>query len=328
MELDATRTFTQPEMAIMMYQEFPEDFLVVPTRDQVKNALAWARSKAEYLSQSPIAQIMPYFDRYAEYIKGDEIVEKDAALLSSLLSKSKRKIAVFSDLHIPFHDEVKLQKAIELNRAADALVIAGDVMEFYNTSRWRKRKYVPNLVEFDNTVRVLEYLSKIFPVIIVMPGNHDNRATKKLHDIVPSELFWLLEDDDALAMLTRPFKNVFYNPDWYYQIGDALIAHAERSSTIEGKPGILLAEYFLPGGKGWGSRLNLGEIRCFITGHTHQISAGYRENLKTLEAGSFCQVLEYTTDSSIVMRPPQTGFVTLVQENGRTDFNLTREYIL
>jgi predicted phosphodiesterase len=319
---------TQPEIAKQIEYEFPGEFPRGISRDMIKNAISRAKEKATYLSQSPVAQIMPYFDKYKEYIEGVEVIAKNEALLSKILAKPKRDVLVASDFHIPFCNEVALQKAIDQNRNADILVIAGDFLEFYNTSRWRKRDYIPTLVELDNGVRMLEYLSSVFPVVLVVPGNHDNRPMKQLKNIVPAELFWLLESADPLEMLTRPFANVLYSDSWYLQLGDALIAHAERSSTIEGRPGMLLAEYFLPGGKGWASRLNLGEMRCFIVAHTHQISAAYREGIKTLECGCLSNTLEYTTDAAAVMRPALNGYVKLVQYNGRTDFNQTREYIL
>ena len=326
LELDAQETVTQPEMAIIIYREFPEDFLTVPTRDQVKNALASAREKSEYLADLPIAQIMPYYSKYESIIQGDETVEKDTATLQSILSKSKRKVCVISDLHIPFSDEEKLQKAIDLNRSADILVIAGDVLEMYGTSKWRKRKYVPHFTELDNGVRVLEYLSKLFPIIYVLRGNHDARPMKKVFDILPAELYYLLKSEDTLGMLIRPFSNVFYVDDWVFQIGDALIAHAERSSAIDGKPPVLTAEFFLH--KGWAKRMSMGEIRLIVQAHTHQISSMYREDLKMMECGAMCQTLEYTYDPSASMRPPQNGFVSITQYNGITNFNETREFLL
>lgn len=320
-ELDALGHMTQPEIAKQIQLEYPKEFPFEITRDMIKGAIVRAKDKATYLSQSPVAQIMPYFDKYREYIKGVKIVDK-----TFTPEKAKQSFLVISDLHVPFQNEVALQKAIDLNRNADAVFVAGDLLEMYNTSRWRKRKYVPALVEYDNCVRILEYLSRTFPDVYVMPGNHDIRASKRLKDIVPAELFWLLEDAEALEMLTRPFPNVHWVDNWYMQVGDCLIAHAERSSTVEGRPPILTAEYFLQ--KGWSKRLKMDNIRCIIQSHTHQVSSVYREDLKLMECGALCAELDYTTEASAVMRPPMLGCVHLEQVNGRTVFNSTREILL
>jgi predicted phosphodiesterase len=328
LELDAAR-YTQPEMAQMIRDEFPMEIVRVPTRDQIKNALAFARNKAEYLRERPRAQIMPYFDRHRDAIEGVIEVEKDYALLSSILEKPKRKILILSDLHVPFTNESKLQKAIDLNRTADMVVIGGDFLDMYGCSRHRKRKSVPHEVEIDTGVRVLEYLSETFPWVTIIRGNHDSRAMKKVQDAVDPSLLYLF-DTEPLDLMVRPFSNVQYVGNWWTQIGDALIAHAERSSTVEGRPGILLGNYFQE--KGWAKRLNLPPIRVFVQAHTHQVSAVYREDTKYFECGALVDDqstgAEYVTDSTAFMRPPLHGCVLLTQFSGKTDFNLSREYVL
>jgi hypothetical protein len=111
---------------------------------------------------------------------------------------------------------------------------------------------------------------------------------------------------------------------------DTDVAHAERSSAIEGRPAVLLGDFFAT--KGWAKRLNLPDIRVFVQAHTHQVSCVYREDVKYFESG--CLVdwesdgAEYTLDSTAFMRPPMNGFVSLVQYRGRTEFNESREYVL
>lgn len=324
LELEA-RNFTQPEIARQVVKYYPEIISEVPTRNQIKNALEYARAKAAYLVDRPVASIMPYYDRYRDVIEGVKTIEKDVSVLQSINEKERRKVFVISDIHVPFTDEQKLQKAVELNRSADIVIVAGDIMDMYSVSRHRLTKSVPIEVELDNTVRLLEYLSQEFPAVVVLPGNHDTRPLKKIQDLLPSSLLFLFQED-TLGLLTRPFSNVFYHNDWWYQLGDAIFAHAEISSSIEGRPPIRLSEWFLQ--KGWAKRLGLPEIRCVVLGHTHQVSTVYREDLKLFECGCLAQIMEYTMQPSAVMRPPMNGCVSLVQYNGKTDFNESREWIL
>jgi len=324
LELDA-RGYTQPQMAITLASENPEIFLYPPTRDAIKNALGRAHERAEYIRERPVADISPYFNKYRKEIEGEIIVEKNSTLLAQILAKPRRKILVLSDIHVPFTDEAKLQQAIDLHRTADILVLAGDIMDMYGCSKHRHRKNVPIEVELDNTVRLLEYLSQTFPVIYMFPGNHDARAKKKIQDTLPADLLFLF-DEEPLEMLSKPFDNIFYHDDWFLQLGDAVFAHAERSSTIEGRPAILLAEYFEH--KGWAKRLEMGRVRCYVQAHTHQLSAVYREDMKMMESGCLAQIMEYVLDSTAVMRPPMSGCVAVVQQDGKTIFNETREYIL
>lgn len=328
LELDAMR-YTQGEMAVTIREEYPNEVKRLPTRDQVKNALAYARSRAEYIGNRPRAQIMPYYDKYQDEIKGVTIVEKDVALLQSIMENPKRKILIISDLHVPFTDESKLQKAIDLNRTADMVIVGGDFLDMYGCSRHRKRKSVPHEVEIDNGMRVLEYLSETFPWIRIIRGNHDSRAMKKVQDVVDPSLLYLF-DNEPLDLMVRPFSNVEYIGDWWTQIGDAIVAHAERSSTVEGRPAILLGNFFEE--KGWRKRLNLPDIRVFVQAHTHQVAAVYREDTKYFECGALVDdqstATEYVLDSTAFMRPPMGGCVSLTQYRGRTDFNQSREFIL
>lgn len=320
-----SKKYTQTLMASRLAVEFPDLFSSPPTRNMVKNALASAREQAKYLKNSPIADPTPYITKYKEYLTGDTLVQKNTETLNRILNKSKRKILVISDIHLPFVDEEKLQKAVDLNRTADMVVIAGDLLDGYSISRWRKELDVPFQQEIDHGLRFLEYLANTFPWVRIIHGNHDDRAMKMIRDALPPALLFLV-DSDPLNFITRPFENVEYVDNWYTQIGDCVIAHQERSSSYEGRPAVLLSDFFET--KGWQRRLGMDEIRTYITGHTHQVAATYKEDRKFIEVGCMAKIMNYALDSKAVMRPPLNGFVTLIQNDGLSDFNETREYIL
>lgn len=322
LELNA-QEYNQPEIAKIMSNE-----LEVPlTRDQVKNALARTKEAAAFLVHKPIAEPTPYLAKYEAELKGVVTVAKTYPVLENILETIKRKVLIISDIHVPFESQENLQKAIDLNRTADMLIIAGDFLDLYSCSRHRKKMNIPHEVELDRGVRVLEYLSEIFPWVFIIRGNHDERAMKQVRDRIPSDLLYLVETE-PLEYLTRPFKNVQFIPNWWVQIGDAIVAHQERSSTTEGKPGIYLMDYFLD--KGWAERMGLNPMpKAFITGHTHQISSMYpRPGIKVFESGSITEAQDYTMDAQAFMRPPMAGFVSLTQVNGKTDFNQSRESVL
>lgn len=322
LELDA-QNLSQPEIAQVLTQE-----LRIPvTRDQIKNALARTKEAADYLAHRPIAQPTPYLAKYDSELKGLVTVDKAYPVLADILEQPKRKVLVISDIHVPFESQENLQKAIDLNRTADMLIIAGDFLDLYSCSRHRKRMNLPHETELDRGVRVLEYLSKTFRWVRIIRGNHDERALKKIRDLLPAELLYLVENE-PLDIITRPFANVEYVDNWWTQVGDAIIAHQERSSTTEGKPGIYLMEFFLE--KGWADRMNLQpKPRVFVTGHTHQISSMYpRPGIKVFESGSITEAQEYTMDATAFMRPPLAGFVSLNQIDNMTDFNTSRESVL
>jgi len=321
LELDA-RGYSQTDMVDEVFSEFG----LRTTRDRLKNGLAFARLEAKNLADVPPPDYMPNFNRFVDPNTGELMaVAKNSALLEGIMQRTKRKIAVFSDIHVPFTDEEKLQKAVELNRAADILIIAGDVLDMYGCSRHRKQTDLPHTQELDMGMRLMAYLAETFPVVIVLPGNHDRRALKKIQDLLPPELFYLFTGE-PVETLTRPFPNVFYHDNWYLQVGDAIFTHAEISSIIEGRPAVKVAEWFLL--KGWKQRLGLDDIRVVVQAHTHQVNCVYREGLKMIECGCLAKPMEYTMDSRAVMRPPLNGCVSIIQYNGQSDFNQTREYLL
>lgn len=325
-ELDA-RNYTAREIGEIVVREFPVLVSHDLTRDQIKNAISRAKGRTLRLTDRPAAQFMPYYDKFREEIEGNIITPKDLSTRNKILSKPKKQLLIISDLHVPFTDEEKLQRTMDMNSGADVCVVAGDLMDLYGCSRHRKRTNIPHEVELDNTVRLLEVLSSRFPWVFIIRGNHDERALKKVRDVLPPDLLYLV-DNEPLDLLTRPFRNIQYIDNWYIQIGDAIIGHQERSSTIEGKPAIFMMEWFLD--KAWATRLQLDPMpKVFVTGHTHQISAMYpRDEVKVFESGCLTKTMEYTQDASAFMRPPQNGFVTLVQNGTKTDFNLSREHIL
>lgn len=322
LELSA-QPYTQPEIAQILTNELG----VRISRDQVKNAIARTREAADYLKHRPIAQPTPYLAKYEDELKGLNVIDKTYPVLENILALPRRKILIISDIHVPFESQENLQKAVDLNRTADMLIIAGDFLDLYSCSRHRKKSNVMHEVELDRAVRVLEYLSSMFPWVRIIRGNHDERAIKVVRDRLPSELLYLVENE-PLDILVRPFNNVEYVDSWWTQIGDAVVAHQERSSTTEGKPGIYLMDFFLD--KGWAGRMKLDPIpRVFVTGHTHQISSMYpRPGVKVFESGSITEAQDYTMDSQAFMRPPLAGFVSLTQHGGETDFNMSREHIL
>lgn len=322
LELDAQR-LNQPEIAQILSTEL--GFHI--SRDQVKNAIARTKETADYLAHRPIAQPTPYLAKYEDELKGLTHIDKTYSILEDILENNKRKVLIISDVHVPFESQENLQKVVDLNRTADMLIIAGDFLDLYSCSRHRKKFNMPHEIELDRAVRVLEYLSSTFPWVRIIRGNHDERAIKKVRDLLPSDLLYLVENE-PLDILVRPFSNVEYVDNWWTQVGDAIIAHQERSSTTEGKPGIYLMDFFLD--KGWAERMKLDPFpRVFVTGHTHQISSMYpRPGVKVFESGSITETQDYTMEAGAYMRPPLAGFVTLTQQNGVTEFNTSREHVL
>jgi predicted phosphodiesterase len=99
-------------------------------------------------------------------------------------------VGVLSDIHVPYHDEVALKAAVDQLRGdrIDALVLNGDIGDFYSISRWdtdpRKRNFK---AEVDAVRDLLGWIRGIFCEIPIVfkAGNHEERWSRWLFSRAP-----------------------------------------------------------------------------------------------------------------------------------------------
>lgn len=90
------------------------------------------------------------------------------------------KVGILSDVHVPYHSEVAVKAAVEWLKAADiqALLLNGDICDFYAISRWMKDPRSRDFVGELEAVRgFLAWLRQEFPdiPIVLKSGNHEER---------------------------------------------------------------------------------------------------------------------------------------------------------
>lgn len=99
-------------------------------------------------------------------------------------------VAILSDIHVPFHDRDALEialAAISL-RKPDVILLNGDIVDFYEMSRFERD---PELIDFPDTLaksrQLFEHLRKRFPKarIIYKIGNHEERWKRWLRVEAP-----------------------------------------------------------------------------------------------------------------------------------------------
>jgi predicted phosphodiesterase len=89
-------------------------------------------------------------------------------------------VGIISDVHIPYHSELALSTAIGFLRDCeiDALLINGDLCDFYSISRWTKNPSQRNFAaELKACRQTIEWLRGQFPdiPIVMKAGNHEER---------------------------------------------------------------------------------------------------------------------------------------------------------
>lgn len=89
-------------------------------------------------------------------------------------------VGILSDTHVPYHDEVAVVAAIDdlKSRNLAALVLNGDIADFYAISRWMKDPRQRDFsVELEAVREFVGYLRETFPKIPIVykAGNHEER---------------------------------------------------------------------------------------------------------------------------------------------------------
>lgn len=109
-------------------------------------------------------------------------------------------VGVLSDIHVPYHDEVALRAAVDQLRGdkVDALVLNGDIADFYSISRYlrdpRKRNFKGEVAACRDT---LAWLRSQFPEIpmVYKAGNHEERWAHWLWQHAPE-----ISDDPLVGL--------------------------------------------------------------------------------------------------------------------------------
>jgi predicted phosphodiesterase len=120
----------------------------------------------------------------------------------------RSKIAVLSDIHIPYHDRVAVVTALKHAKrsGADTVLLNGDTVDFFSISRWEKDPRKRNLGREIKTAReFIRTVRELFPKarIIFKVGNHEDRwesyLSVKAPELLSMEEFQL----DAVLELNK-----------------------------------------------------------------------------------------------------------------------------
>ena len=148
-------------------------------------------------------------------------------------------IGVIADLHIPYHDKSAIETAlVHLKKdKIDALVLLGDVCDFYSISRHDKDPFENNFaIEARACRQFFEYMRSKFKKIPIYfkLGNHEERWEKYLLKQAP-ELAQL--DTMAIAALlkTRDYGIRIVDKQNYLQAGKLNLVHGHEVMASGGK---------------------------------------------------------------------------------------------
>jgi hypothetical protein len=119
-----------------------------------------------------------------------KLPESDETKYEPFIIKAK-KLAVLSDIHIPFHSVAALSAGLDLiqTEKPDAILLNGDTIDFYGLSRFMKDPRKRSVAhELQATRDFLDILSQFGAKICFKIGNHEERYEHYLMRVAPELL--------------------------------------------------------------------------------------------------------------------------------------------
>lgn len=186
--LDKYPNISTRGLAKLLTEELPEEFKDL---EQARNAVRRTRGTIGEAQRSrAYKKYKEYFQTHEERINihiPESYAEDKEPYHIPVLSN---RILVCSDFHIPYHDVRAVDTAFNYASkvGVNAVVLNGDITDFYNISRWEKEKEKRDTEqEIIATKDFLEEVATVFSGchIVYKEGNHDERLPKYLRSRVP-----------------------------------------------------------------------------------------------------------------------------------------------
>lgn len=250
---------------------------------------------------------------------------------------ANRKILCMSDLHFPFARTETIKEILEQQQDADAVVLAGDIMDGLAYSSFGPERKVLVVHEYMQAFDLVKTISERFPKLYLISGNHDVRVAKGLGraaltdeqiPILRPDLLARIANGEELnenADLVRlhRFRNVHYEryDAWYTQIGKTIFAHPHMfKGAYPGGTVIAVDDYF-------SKRLEPGSYDSVVIGHTHRVYCGIVNSRLLIEQGAMCARQPYEHKPTLKFPHSMNGYSVIYQDRaGNTDFNKSRPY--
>ena len=234
------------------------------------------------------------------------------------LPKQYKRIAVLSDIHVPYHDVEALNVAIKHCKESkcDAVFLNGDIIDFYLLSRFVKDPRVRRIdEELESLAVIIKILQDNIGKVYYKLGNHEERL----------ELYMRVKAPELIGVVD-------------YEISTLLLRHNVRIETIYrqmvmlGSLPVLHGHEFMRGGSlsvNPARGLFLKANRSSVVGHHHRTSQHSEMDLidKLVTTWSFgCLCGLHPEYAQINKWNHGFGIVNILDDEGTFDFENFRIY--
>jgi hypothetical protein len=208
---------------------------------------------------------------------------------------------VFTDTHVPYHDQAALEVVYGLIRDVQPRVIVhlGDLLDCYAISRYTKdRSHVLNTQdEIDGARTILHHVSQIAPEAekVYLEGNHEARLDELLNTL-PGTTKELMQLRDIRQAATWPSLLGLGEIGWDF-VPVKGQAHRSILPRLITKHGNVVRKWSGQSGKGEWEKYG----RSGLSGHVHRVGQFYTQDANGAhvwtECGCTCQLKpEYVED--------------------------------
>jgi predicted phosphodiesterase len=235
------------------------------------------------------------------------------------------RIIIFSDLHIPSHQEELILEIVRKNKTVNKIIINGDLLDCQAVSSWFDEDMTILDREMDLAHKLLCKIREITKAdIILVKGNHEQRVNRHYAQyakamgtsVVETEILYKLAHGFTLRRRNskerieyEPIENVTYCDARSFQYGDLLVNHPSSFSK----------NYMQTVTKIYEGKLKdrYPEAKVVVVGHSHQLGMIYIENgIVLIESGCTCYPARYADNDDRPYRVQQYGYVYLEMQDG------------
>lgn len=207
--------------------------------------------------------IKPTHKRDARPLNPYKLPESEETSFDPYQLKGHKRVALFSDIHIPYHSITALTAAIEFckKEKPDALVLNGDALDFHGLSRFQKDPRKKNFAfELDTWRQMFDVFAKELKCKIYYKiGNHEERYEHYLW-MKAGELIGVDEFDLSNLLQARAKGITVIGGKTIIQAGGLNILHGHEFGQSVFSPVNIARGLYMK-----------GKVSA-IQGHNHQVS--------------------------------------------------------
>lgn len=160
--------------------------LLFKDTEDARSKLRYIEGKSGGAQAKKCAANAPFVKEEARPYNPYKLPESDEAEYKPYIFKGHKRIAIFSDIHVPYHNIPALTAAIQFTKKEkpDALLLNGDTLDCHRLSRYtkdpEKRNFPQELETFKQLIDVFERELKC--KIYFKIGNHEERYQNFLRE--------------------------------------------------------------------------------------------------------------------------------------------------